>query len=368
MTIYRVFKNVLSRTAKSNILILLGIMILVIALGTVIVYFAEHGVNSDFQSWDDCLWWMVVTVSTVGYGDKVPITSAGRVIAFIGMITGPAILVSSIGSIGTTFYDEWQKGIKGMNQTISKGHILICGWNATAADTIAELSYSKILRKLPITIIDDMIEINPVRSSVASFVHGNSSEVRSLEQANAREAAYAIVLSRNQTPAADQQTVLTVLAIKHINPEVHICAELNDIENECHLRRAGCDTVVNTSLLTSKLLALSLQNPVTNKVIAELASFQGSEIYRISAYPDIEGKTFGELLPSYKEKHNLILIGIERDYDTIINPSFDFELKPGDYLLVISQHTPKYSVDYRNEEVKQCENYLKGQGNSTDIS
>ena len=342
MTIYQILKRVLIRASKGSIPILLAATIFVIILGAAVVYLTEHGVNDDFQSWGDCLWWILVTISTVGYGDKVPITLGGRAIAFVGMVAGPVLLVSLVGSLGTLFYDEWQKGVKGMAQVTSKGHILICGWNSTAMDILAELRHSGVFAKLPITIIDDTIDATPVRDPRVSFIRGSPSMVKVLEQANIRQAKYAIVLAKNQTAAADQQTVLTVLAIKDINPSIHTCAELNDANNEGHLRRAGCDVMVNTNMLTSKLLALSLQNPVANRVIGELASFRGSEIYRVPVPGEAQGCRFDEMLVTCKKEHDAIIIGVERNGKTLVNPAADFELQPGDQLLVISRHAPTF--------------------------
>ncbi|HIE17549.1 MAG TPA: hypothetical protein EYP71_05075 [Dehalococcoidia bacterium] len=342
MIVYQILKRVLIRASKGSIPILLAATIFIIILGATVVYFTEHRVNDDFQSWGDCLWWILVTISTVGYGDKVPVTLGGRAIAFVGMVAGPILLVSLMGSLGTLFYDEWQKGVKGMAQVTFKGHVLICGWNSTAMDIVAELRQSGVFSKLPITIIDDTIDVNPVKDPGVSFIRGNPSLVKVLEQANIREAKYAIVLAKNQTATADQQTVLAVLAIKDINPRVQTSAELNDVNNEGHLRRAGCDVIVNTNLLTSKLLALSLQNPVANKVISELASYRGSEIYRVPIPEGAQGCRFDDMLATCKKEHDAIIIGVERNGKALVNPAADFELKSGDQLLVISRHAPVF--------------------------
>lgn len=338
--IYLVLRRVLARASKTSFPIILGALVAVIAVGAVIVYFAEHSVNDDFQSWGDSFWWTVVTISTVGYGDKVPVTAGGRVMAFVAMLAGPVLLASFAASLGATFYDEWQKGVKGMARVTSKGHILICGWNATASDVIAELRGSDIFRKARITIIDDGIDANPAKDPKASFVHGVPSEVKVLEQANVLEAGYAIVIAKDRTPAADQQTVLTVLAIKNLSPQVHICAELTDLNNEGHLRRAGCDTVVNTGHLTSGLLALSLQNPAVGEVVKELASFRGNEVYRVEAPQEVEGRSFGDVLNEYKKGHDAILIGIEREGKVLLNPPAGLELRTADSLLILSEHAP----------------------------
>lgn len=340
MVLYVVLRRVLARATRTSIPIILGALVLVLAFGMVGAYLAEHRVNSGIDSFGDSLWWVLVTISTVGYGDKVPTTLGGRAVAVVAMTAGPILLVSFVGMLGATFYDEWQKGAKGMSQIESKGHILICGWNATASEVIAELRQSGVFNKTPVVIIDATIDNRPSEDSSTLFVHGIPSDVKVLQQANTREAGHAIVVAKDRTPHADQQTVLTVLAIKDINPRVYVCAELNDANNEGHLRRAGCDSVVDTGCLTSGLLAMSLQNPVVGEVVKELASFQGSEVYRAKLPQDFEGRRFSDVLNDYKEKHDAIVIGVEREGKVILNPRADVKLCSADRLLILSEDAP----------------------------
>jgi len=62
---------------------------LVIIAATVVAS-VEGGEGASIQSFPDALWWAVVTITTVGYGDMVPVTAAGRTIAFILMLGGIA--------------------------------------------------------------------------------------------------------------------------------------------------------------------------------------------------------------------------------------------------------------------------------------
>ncbi len=263
--------------------------------------------------------------------------------AAIAMVAGPGLLASFAASVIATFYDEWQRGAKGMAKITSREHIVICGWNPTAEDVIAELRKSEVFIKTPITVIDAGIDTNPSKDSRTTFVHGVPSEVKTLEQANISEAKYAIAIARDKTPSADQQTVLTVLAIKNISPSVHVCAEVIDVNNEAHLRRAGCDTVVNTSSLTSGLLACSLINPAVGEVIKDLASFEGNEVYLVSVPQGVEQLKFGDMLSDYKKTHNAIVIGIEREGKTLLNPSADLVLNKADFLLVLAEDCPDKS-------------------------
>jgi voltage-gated potassium channel len=75
----------------------------VVVVGAMIGYYAEHPTNPGFKTFGDALWWAIVTLTTVGYGDIVPTTFAGRVDAAMIMITGIAILGLLAGSLASFF-------------------------------------------------------------------------------------------------------------------------------------------------------------------------------------------------------------------------------------------------------------------------
>jgi voltage-gated potassium channel len=79
-----------------------------VALGVTLVsslvaYHAEHPVNSEFKTFGDALWWGIVTLTTVGYGDIVPQTPTGRWAAVAIMLTGIAVLGVLAGSLASFF-------------------------------------------------------------------------------------------------------------------------------------------------------------------------------------------------------------------------------------------------------------------------
>jgi voltage-gated potassium channel len=73
----------------------------VMVVGAVVAYYAEHPTNPGFATFGDSLWWSIVTLTTVGYGDIVPHTTPGRLDASAIMITGVSVLGILAGSLAS---------------------------------------------------------------------------------------------------------------------------------------------------------------------------------------------------------------------------------------------------------------------------
>ena len=75
--------------AKSDLLFLLTGAAAIILVGTFVMYAVESNVpNTKIKTLGDSLWWVIETVTTVGYGDIVPISTLGQMVALFFMFTG----------------------------------------------------------------------------------------------------------------------------------------------------------------------------------------------------------------------------------------------------------------------------------------
>lgn len=80
---------------------------LVILLGTFVMYSVESQVpNSKIKTLLDALWWCVATVTTVGYGDKVPVSNIGRIVALFYMFFGITMIAILLSAITNAFYKK----------------------------------------------------------------------------------------------------------------------------------------------------------------------------------------------------------------------------------------------------------------------
>ena len=85
-----------------------GVFVVIIMLisGAIIFYIFEMGHNQSIQGFDDALWYLVVTITTVGYGDISPVTAEGRVIGTLIMITGIGFVSFLTATIASVFVKE----------------------------------------------------------------------------------------------------------------------------------------------------------------------------------------------------------------------------------------------------------------------
>ena len=88
--------------AKEEIIIFMGAALILIYLAAVGIYYFEHEAQPDrFQSIFHSLWWAVVTLTTVGYGDVYPITDGGKIFTFFVLAAGLGIVAVPTGLIAS---------------------------------------------------------------------------------------------------------------------------------------------------------------------------------------------------------------------------------------------------------------------------
>ena len=96
-----------------TIIKLMIVSFMVILLGTFLMYGVESNQpNSEIKTLEDALWWCVATVTTVGYGDIVPVTSLGRKVAIVYMGFGIAMITILLSTITNNFYKKRVESIE----------------------------------------------------------------------------------------------------------------------------------------------------------------------------------------------------------------------------------------------------------------
>jgi len=306
---------------RENLPKLLLFVFILVGLGGALVFMAELKANQDFARFFDSLWWAIVTITTVGYGDRYPVTALGRILAILLMLMGVVATSILSGTIASMFVDRKLKEGKGLQDINLKGHIVICGWNKNAESILEGLAAIKKGTRNEVVLVNSMdgeeFQALSVRYPELDlrFVRGDFISEKVLKRAALSAARAAILLSDvsggNTLANADERTILATLAIKSINPELTTSAELNNPENEQHLRRAKVDDILVNGEFNGFLLASATQSPAIPQVTKELLSFQSRGGLKQVAVPlQFVGRTFGELSDHFLKSGAGILIGL----------------------------------------------------------
>jgi len=307
-----------------------GIIGFVLAAAVLITLFEKSWtIESVFDSFN----WGIATV--LGQGDSGYVTSpAGRLIGWFLILFGVAMLGMITGALVAMVIDFLLKEGQGLGAAGYKGHIVVCGWNSTARDLVAELRGDEYVAK--VVVLADL-DKNPAGDGVY-FVRGDSTDDGDLKRAGIEHAAAALVFPRDASDEADMHSILTVLAIEHAAPGVRTVAEVNNPKNEPHFRRADVDELLVTSKIASHLLARSALYPGLSGIVTDIVSGgEGSELYRVSLPEDYCGMTIDDLAARLRRDHRATLLSVNRGGHSFVNPDTAFILQPGDDAVVVAE-------------------------------
>jgi voltage-gated potassium channel len=293
---------------------------------------------SGIHSLFDSLWWVMQTVTTVGYGDT-------PVVGFYARLNGIFIMVAGIGSIGfilanlgVSIVNSQLARKLGQARTKMKEHVVICNYNDQASE-IAEDIIAEGRSVLLLTNAKPKIE-----ESNVDYVIGSCLVKEDLMKAGINKSDFVVILpdrrNESEDPAAiDAKSLVAAMTIKKINPDVYIVAELLQRASEIHAREIGVDEIVIRGNISSMLISNAILNPGVSKLYSELLSVNGKLKFNESAIgPEFLGKPFLEL-KEYMEKTGKIILALRKGDDLFFSPDPKSKID-ANYAIFITSNKP----------------------------
>lgn len=106
---FRIISQVI-RQQKEALILTVSVLVVLLVVSSALMYYAEHFAQPEsFPDIPTTMWWSIVTLTTVGYGDIYPITAAGRILAAIISIFGIGMVALPAGIIGSGFVEQIQR-------------------------------------------------------------------------------------------------------------------------------------------------------------------------------------------------------------------------------------------------------------------
>ena len=270
------------------------------------------------------LWWTIVTMTTVGYGDFTPHTFLGRVFAIIIMLSGISLIAIITGTISSIFTSKRIREDRGLEKINFTNHIVLCGWNKNAQNIIQNLIDHN--EDLNFILINEELEseMNNILTKFqqVKYVKGDYALDSTLINANIKQAHHAIILS-DSNKYNDDKTILSALTIKNINSKIKIIADLINKDKISYLKRANVDTIIMKDEFENNMINAQILHPGIPETINTLMTSDKKNHLKSIKIPDeFIDKKFSDLKKYLYEKNNLLCIGIYNEKDNLAFSDF----------------------------------------------
>jgi voltage-gated potassium channel len=335
----------LKRTTGRTLLLNL---IMIFFLSSLLIFFLEKGHNPEIKTYGNALWMMIVTMTTVGYGDVVPITVAGRVVTFIAMVLGIGTLSVYITTRAAKRAQKERRRFRGLSSNLKfKNHVVVCGWNPRGSYVIARLNEELKGQRTAVILICDLEE-SPIDDDAIYFFRGSPSSESTLRMVNITEAKAVILLADDSMGGSDTdidaRTVLAALTIRSLNSKVEMTAEVLNPENTHHLELAGAGEILDSDMVLGNLLARSALRYGLINIVSELVTREsGINIHAIKADESSTGMSQNEIAAYLEDKFSARLLMITSGKG--VRPTDpNYRLTEDDVLIVFSKEEPTPSI------------------------
>ncbi|MET0239446.1 MAG: potassium channel family protein [Sphingobium sp.] len=251
-----------------------------VIVGMVTIVLVVHWVERDGLkdnldgtiSFIDVLYFTTVTVTTVGYGDIVPVSDTTRL--FETFVVTPIRIFVWLIFLGTAYHfvfrNTWHRWRMARIQRELKGHIVLLGFGTSGSEAARELIARGVSPADMVVIDRDEGAIAAAEAMGCNVLNGDATRdhIQSdVKVANAR----AIIISAGR----DDTSILMTLTARHLAPRVPISVVVRATDNELLAAQAGATTVINPASFAGLLLAGSSQGAHIADYLADLASTDG---------------------------------------------------------------------------------------------
>ncbi len=294
-----------------------------------LVLAGEKELTDNFSSF---IYYLMVTASTVGYGDHSPVTDLGKWIVVLFVIPGGLSLFAALlGRVAGAAVDYWRAGIIGKRRVRVENHIVLLGWNGARTVHLIRMLQHEEAGKRPIVLCSRSDIENPLPGEI-NFIRVTSyTDSQEMKNANITGASCIIVDN-----LSDDITLSAALYCASVNPDAHLLAYFKD-EALGRLLSQHCPKAECIPAVGAEMLAKAAVDPGSSALHQELlASTRGMTQYSV-VYPEHQPTTKIENIFSFiKKHHHATLIALDIGSGIELNPDLDTEVPPNTKLFYIS--------------------------------
>lgn len=253
----------------------MGLAFGLIALVVMIHWWDRAGLKDNYDdhiSFLDVVYFTMISITTTGFGDIAPISDRARLIeAVIVTPVRIAVLFIFVGAA----YDfvikrSWEKFRMARIQEQLTGHVVVLGYGVSNGQSVGELIERGIDPRSIVVIDPSEDRLADAEKLGVNVMAGDATRDETLKAVRIAEAASVLV-----SAGRDDTSILIVLTVRHLAPDVPISVVVRADDNELLARQAGANNVINPVRFTGLLLAGSVKGAHIADYLSDLASVGG---------------------------------------------------------------------------------------------
>ncbi len=318
-------------TSSKNFLIIVGLLISVIAGGTIGFEILEG------WGFMDALYMTVITIATVGYQELHPLGESGRifniVLIFVGLGTTTYVAASVVQFMVEGRIREIM-GRRRLDRKIDRlnHHYIICGYGRIGR-MLCQTLRQKPVRLVVIEKSPDLIPV--LEKDEVLYIQGDATNEDVLKRACIERAQGLVAVL-----ATDTDNVFLVLTARQLAPQLMIIARASREESMNKLRAAGANIVESPYELGALRLAQRIMRPAVTSFL-EFAFSQSRKDIQLEQLVVSEASPLAHVSlkdSGIRQNYNLIIIAINKpDGAMLFNPSFESVIMPGDTVIAVGE-------------------------------
>lgn len=310
--------------------VLIALLVLIIAVH----WFERDSLTDNLDghvSFSDVIYFTMISATTTGYGDIVPVTDRARL--FDALVVTPIRIFFILMLAGTAYTfvirKTWNRWIMKRIQRNLKDHVILAGHGVSNGQALEELLARDIDPRSIVVIDPNEQALDRAAECGVAVLQGDAARDETLHAAHVHRAR-ALLISAGR----DDSAILIILTARKLSARVNISVTIRESDNEDIARQAGADTVINPVSFAGLLLASSLQGPHRAEYIADLATTEGRVMLRERLIgPEEAGMSLSEICTGQPVR--IIRDGTPR---TATDPEYQ-QVRSGDFVLEIIDAT-----------------------------